>query len=228
MRSAAELRVQGLVGLVTENVSHAGANKCVTPCDVQGKYEIREAVHQAPCEFLLLIEAPLHFAALRDVHHCAVVTNDVPTGVAHYAGSVQADEYAAVFSRKADFAALHDWLSLALLPPLPPLFFIRQNVRKGASRQLILRVIAKHTNQRRIHVNQTLVRRNDVDAFLQGLKEFRKARFILAERGDVSREHRDAMDRLTAHHGMCYAIKVMDRVRDFKADLDDSGPHLAL
>src|ERR1700722_954832 len=73
MSALAELLRIVIFGIVAEDFFDSRACESVTTCGVQHENEIREAIHQAPREFLLLVEAAFHFAALGDIHQRAVI-----------------------------------------------------------------------------------------------------------------------------------------------------------
>ena len=89
-------------------------------------------------------------------------------------------------------------------------------------------MVAEHAHQRGIGVQNPAVGRGDVDAFLERFEKLGEARFVAAQRGNVAREHGDAVNRFTAHHGMHDAVEVERRFLIFQADLEHAGPVTAL
>jgi hypothetical protein len=57
-------------------------------------------------------QAALHFAAFRDVHHRALVANDLPAIVANGRSGVQADDRSAVLADEGNFLALNPVLAI--------------------------------------------------------------------------------------------------------------------
>ena len=216
------------LGIVAENFFHARAGESVLALGIQDEDQVGEAVDQAAREFLLLIEAALHFAALGDVHERAVIAEDAAGSVAHDGGGVEADDRVAVFADERELAALKHGLGVNFLAKKAALLRVGKNVGEAAGEELFFRIVAEHANERGIGVENAIVGRDDVDAFLQRFEELGEARFVFAGGGDVSRKNGDAVNLIAAHHGVGDAVVVESRFVALDLDVDDAGPMAAL
>src|SRR5579864_6815946 len=228
MRAAAEFQLHGFFLVVAENLFHAWTYKGVMAAGIRHENEIGETVHPAAGKFLLLIKAVLHLAALGDVHDRTVVANHVAGGVAHGASGVQANDLTAIFAGESNLAALDHRLTVDLLAQGEALGFVGKEIGEGAGKQVFLGIIAEHAGESGVNVEEVIVRRRYIDAFLQRLEKLGEARFIVAQGGDVASEHGDALNLVVAQHGVRDAVKIIDRVAVLEADGYDSGPNATL
>src|SRR5208283_5804786 len=102
MRAAPQFHLPGFFQFVSEDFSAAGTDKGVASPSINHQNQIRETIDQAVSKFLLLVEAPLHFAALGDVHECALIAQDLARAVANGGGGVEANDGGAVFAQQGD------------------------------------------------------------------------------------------------------------------------------
>src|SRR6266446_10792070 len=228
MRAAAELHALNFFRLIAKDIFHARAHKGEVAGGIHHKDQVRETVDQTASKFLLLVEAALHLAALRNIHQRAVIANDAAASVAYRPRGIQADERLAVLAHQRNLAPLNHWLIIYLLAEDSPLGFIRKQIGEAARQQFFLGFVSEHTCQRRVDVDKTIVGRGDVDAFLQRFKELGKARFVLAQSGNVPRQDGDALDVIAAKHSVRYAVEIIDGIAALEANLDDAGPDATL
>ena len=189
VRAFAERAPIVFFGVVAENFFYARAGEGVLAFGIQHENQVGEAIDQAAREFLLLIEAALHFAALGDVHECAVIAEDAAGCVADDGGGVEANDRVAVFADKREFTALEHGLGVHFLAKDSALLRVGKYVGKAAREQLFLGIVAEHANERGIGVENAIVGSDDVDAFLQRFEQFGEACFVFARRGDIAREN---------------------------------------
>src|SRR6266446_4530934 len=215
------------LGLEAENLFRTRADESVVGAGVEHENEIREAVDEAAGEFLLLVEAALHFAAFGDVHNRALITNNMAGVIANGSGGVQANNRCAVLADESDFAALKRGLMLDLLLEELSLGLVHENLGLFSFQQVILGIVAQHAHESGIRIQDGAFRRDDVDAFLERFKELGEASFVLAESGHVAREDGNAVNLVRAHHGVSDAIEVEHRRLALQANLDDALPMAA-
>ena len=228
VRAFAERAPIVFLRIVAENFFHARAGESVVAVGIQHEDQVGETVDQAAREFLLLIKAALHLAALGDVHERAVIAEDAAGGVAHDGGGVEANDRVAVFANEGELAALEHRLGIDFLAKKLALLRVGENVGEAVREQLFLRVVAEHANERRVRIENAIVRRDDVDAFLQSFEEFGEARFVFARGGNVARKNGDAMNLIAAHHRVSDAVVVESGFVALDLDVDDAGPMAAL
>ena len=82
-----------------------------------------------------------------------------------------------------------------------------------AREQFFLGIVAEHANQSGIHLEDLVVWRNDVDAFLKGFEEFGETGFAAALGSDVASEDGEAVNLVVAEHGVSDAIEEVGGVR---------------
>ena len=99
VRAAAKLQILRFFRLVTQDVFDARADKGVMAGGIHHKYEVWKTVDQPAGEFLLLVEAPLHLAALRNIHHRSMVANDAAVCVPYGPCGVQTDQRPSILTR---------------------------------------------------------------------------------------------------------------------------------
>src|SRR5712664_2801493 len=112
VRAAANVPILGFFGVVAQDVFHARADKRVMAGGIHHKYEVWKTVDQPAGEFLLLVETPLHLAALRNIHQSAVVANDAAVCVPYGPRGIQADQRPSILARQGNLAALHQRLTI--------------------------------------------------------------------------------------------------------------------
>src|SRR5712675_3071688 len=228
MRAAAKLKILRFFLLVTEDVLHSRTDKGVVPAAIHHKDQIRETVDQAAREFLLLVQAALHLPALGNVHQRPVIANDTTVSVAHGAGSIETDQRPSVLARKRNLAPLDHRLAIHFFAQRTTLLFIRKQIGEAPRKQFFLGFISKHARQRRIDVDEPVVRGNDVNSFLQRFKQLGEARFALTQRGDVARQDRDALHLIAAKHGVRHAVEIVGRIASLQTRWNDARPDPAL
>ena len=67
----------------------------------------------------------------------------------------------------------------------------------------------EHLSQRRIRLGDAIVGRGKIDAFAQGLKQFRETCFVFALAGNVAGKAADALDHAVTHDGMENTVEIM-------------------
>jgi len=172
----------------------------------------------------MLVKAALHLAAFRDVHQRALIAHHAAGVVANGGRRVQAHNGSAVLANQGDFLALDHRLALDLILDALSLCAIDEDLWNSSFQHFFLGIVAQHAHQRWIDVQDGAVRRGDVDAFLQRLKELRETSFILAKCRDVAPENRDPLDFAVAHHGVGDAIEEKECPFSLHTNLHDSRP----
>src|SRR5260370_13144056 len=167
VRAAAKIPILGLFWVVAQDVFHARADKGVMPGRIHHKYEVWKTVDQPAGEFLLLVQAPLHLAALRNIHYGSVVANDAAVCVPYGPRGVQTDQRPSILARQGNLAALHQRLTIDLLTKGATLRFIRKQIGKRTRQKLFLGVITQHSRERRIDIDKASFRRYHLNPFLQ-------------------------------------------------------------
>src|SRR5882762_9148985 len=228
MRAAAKLQILHFFRFVTEDVLHSRTDKGVVPAAIHHKDQIRETVDQAAREFLLLVQAAFHLPALGNVHQRPVIANDTPVSVAHGAGSIETDQRPSVLARKRNLPPLDHRLAIHFFAQRTTLLFIRKQIGEAPRKQFFLGFISKHARQRRIDVDEPVVRGNDVNSFLQRFKQLGKARFALTQRGDIARQDRDAMHLIAAKHSVRHAVEIVSGIASLQSRRNDARPDSAL
>src|SRR5712691_5961401 len=194
MRAAAKFHALRFFEVVAENLFAARAHKSVAGGTIENQDEIRKAVDEAARKFLLLVEAAFHFTALGDVHERALISQDAAAVVANGRSGIQTNDGRSILADQGNFTALNDRLAIDLFLEKYSLFPVDEDFGDLPLEQFFLGIVTQHPHQRGIHIHDGSVRGGDVNAFLQGFKEFRESGFVLAERGNIAREHGDAMD----------------------------------
>ena len=105
---------------------------------------------------------------------------------------------------------------------------VQKNFGEAVGKQLFFRIVAEHTNERGIHVENAIVGGDNVDAFLESFEEFGEAGFVFARGGDIASKNRDAVNFVAAHHGVGDAVVVEGRRVTLDPDVNDAGPVAAL
>src|SRR5271168_3961863 len=228
MSARAELHICGFGELVAENLAASRADESVMGSGIHDENKIGKAVDEAAREFLFLVELALHLASRGDVHQGALITDYAAGGVAHGTGRVETEDGRAILAQQGNFAALRRGLAFDFLDKRFPLGMVREDFRDALGEQFILGIVSEHADQRGIDVEDGAVGNSNIDAFLERLEEFGKARFILALRSDVSAKDREAVDFVVAGHGMRDAIVIANSILFLEPDLNDAGPVAAL
>ena len=100
--------------------------------------------------------------------------------IAHQRCSVQANDGAAILAKKCHFPPLEHGLGVDLLPKQTALFCIGQQIGERTREEFFLRIVSQHAHQSGIGIQNAVVRRDDVYAFLERLEKLGETRFILA------------------------------------------------
>ena len=96
-------------GRIAENVENLRARKGISRIGVQSDHQIGETVHQAAGEFLLAVQAALHFALLGDVHERSLIPHKFAGRIADHRRRVQGDDFAPVLLvLQGDFAGAQE------------------------------------------------------------------------------------------------------------------------
>ena len=228
MGAFAESEADDFGRLVAEDFLELGADEGVVALGVNDEDQVRETVDQAAGEFLLLVKLLFDGAALGDVHQRALITNDAAAGVADGGSGVEAIDGLAILAAEGDFAALGAGLAIDFASEGGALGFVNENFGDFLGEELFLGAVAEHVDERGIDLEDFVLGRDDVDAFLQSFEEFGEAGLAALHGGDVAGEDGDAVDFVAADHGVRDAIEEVNHVALLEADLNDAGPDAAL
>src|SRR5882724_11186266 len=111
-----KLHFANLVASVTQHFAAPRTDECVTRFNVKNENQIRKAVDEPARKFLLFVQPAFNFAAFGNIHQRALITDDLPGGVANGGGGVQTRDENAVLAQKSDFAARQHRLAVDFLP----------------------------------------------------------------------------------------------------------------
>src|SRR5262249_57611800 len=118
------------------------------------------------------------------------VAEELGGSVGEGGGGGQAKDGAAVLAQKSNFAAALHRLCFGL--PHQGFAFrrIQKNFGNLPLEEVLFGVVAQHTHERGIGIEDAAVGRGDINAFLKGFEKLGEARFVPAEGGNVARENR--------------------------------------
>src|SRR5258708_32316121 len=105
MGAATELHVLGFREVIAQNLVATGADKSVVGVGIQNQDEVRETVHQAVSEFLLLVKLAFDLAAGSDIHQRALGAEDFPGGITNGGGGIQRSDENGVPSPQGNLTA---------------------------------------------------------------------------------------------------------------------------
>src|SRR5258708_10598426 len=121
MGAATELHVLGFREVIAQNLVATGADKSVVGVGIQNQDEVRETVHQAVSEFLLLVKLAFDLAAGSNVHPRALVADDFPGGITNGGGGIPGSDENALPAQQGDLAAFEHPLTIDFFThPLAP------------------------------------------------------------------------------------------------------------
>ena len=157
-----------------------------------------------------------------------MITDDAAGGIAHGGSGVEANEGLAIFAVQSDFDAFGNGLVINFAGNGVALVLVDENIADALAEEFFTGVIAKHTNESRIDLEDFVVGSDDVDAFLQGFEELGKTRFVATHGSDIASENGEAVDFAITDHGVGSAIEEVNGVESLDADLDGTIPLAAL
>src|SRR5258708_13074094 len=210
MGAATELHVLGFREVIAQNLVATGADKSVVGVGIQNQDEVRETVHQAVSEFLLLVKLAFDLAAGSDIHQRALVADDFPGGITNGGGGIQASDESAVLAQQGDLAAFEQRLAVNFFANQVSEGIIGKNFANFFGQQFGLGVVPEQADQSRIGVDDLVFRRDDVDAFLKSFEKFGKTGLVAAGCSNVACEDGHPVDLVAAHHGVTDTIAVFN------------------